>query len=228
MRPLLKGVNLLNCYGLKVITLAIILSSLVHLFSPKCTFFISFCLIHFFIIFQCIRTVSNNYATDLILCYLEISLSKLLFNLSLRKDLSTDSGLSIQVIYQNFIWLFHPSFQYSPCFPLPRITGSWYPVYPQERTLSSRNLTVAAMHSVAIPYCTVGVQSSNSLGTFNELIPNNFPLGCFDETGRPSCTSMFRMAYGSGERVHDGEEGMAAGNQHPFQPHAESSEGNTD
>lgn len=120
MRPLLKGVNLLNCYRLKVITLVIILSSLVHLFSPKCTFFISFCLIHFFIIFQCIRTVSNNYATDLILCYLEISLSKLLFNLSLRKDLNTDSGLSIQVIYQNFIWLFHPSFQYSPCFPLPR------------------------------------------------------------------------------------------------------------
>lgn len=182
-------------------------------------FFISFCLIHFFIIFQCIRTVSNNYAIDLILSYLEISLSKLLFNLSLRKDLSA------QILVLASRWFTKISYG-CPNLVFNIVLASHYPGL--QRALSSRNLTVAAMHSVAIPYCTVGIQSSNSLGTFNEPIPNNFPLGCFDETGRPSCTSVFRMAYGSWERVHDGEEGMAAGNQHPFQPHAESSEGNTD
>lgn len=141
MRPLLKGANLLNCYHLKVITLAIILSSLVHLFSPKCTFF-SFCLIHFFIIFQCIRTVSNNYATDLILCYLEISLSKLLFNLSLRKDLSA------QILVLASRWFTNISYG-CPNLVFNVVFASHYPGL--QRALSSRNLTVAAMHSVAIP-----------------------------------------------------------------------------
>lgn len=56
VRPLLNGANLLNCCHLQVITLAVTLSSLVHVFSPKCTFFISFCLIHFF---HCISLHKN-------------------------------------------------------------------------------------------------------------------------------------------------------------------------